>query len=317
MLFSTQSWGQQYPNVSQYTLNKFVLNPSAAGVDGYTTVSLLARKQWAGIPGSPFTYALTLDSRILGDSYILDKLPIRKNAKKRTRSGNTAYGLNLYGDNNGPLYRTGINATYAYHLNLGQQQVSFGLSLLMMQFTIDGDEILLDDSENGGFDPLLTGGKQSMLIADANFGLFLTSRDYYIGYSTVQLLNSSAQFGVRGTGEYKLNRQHNIMGGYRFYVNNHIDIDPSFLLKMPETLQPQFDIGAKCIIDKVYWGGINYRTNSTIAVFAGYNYDKYYFGYAFEYDFNSIAAQSFATHEIMLIAMFGDAARRFKWLNSY
>lgn len=56
---------QQLPVYSQYTFNKFLLNPATAGIDGNTTISLLAREQWVGFKGTPKTHAITMDSRLL------------------------------------------------------------------------------------------------------------------------------------------------------------------------------------------------------------------------------------------------------------
>ena len=312
---------QQFPYFTHYTFNKFVSNPAAAGIDGYTTINVLAREQWVGIGGTPKTHAILFDSRILGDSYILQKLPIRKNEKPRTRSGNTAWGAYLIHDANGPISKTYMNGTYAYHLDLGERQLSFGLSLLMFQNRIDGSQLVTStynqSTGQGDFDPLLSDGKTSYWIMDANFGVYMAARDYYAGYSTVQLFNSSVRFGVDGSGKLQLKRQHNFIGGYRFFVSNRIDAEPSALLKIQEKGGAQLDLTGKFIFDKRYWGGLNLRTGTALAIFGGLNWDKYYFGYAFEYNFNSIGRYSLATHELTVIARFGDAARRYKWLNSY
>jgi type IX secretion system PorP/SprF family membrane protein len=305
---------QQFPSFTQYMLNKFITNPASAGVDGYTTVNFLSNMQWVGTGGTPKTFLFSIDSRILGDSYILQKLPVRKNEKPRTRSGNTAWGAYVINDANGPISKTYINGTYAYHLDLGERQISFGLSAMMFQNRIDGDQLITDD---GVVDPLFEEGKQSTWLMDANFGIYYTTRDYYIGYSTIQLFNSGAQFGNDNSGEYKLNRQHNLSGGYRFGINNRIEVEPAFLLKIPETYGAQFDLSTRIIIDKRYWTGLNFKTGSALAIFGGLNYDKYYFGYAFEYYNNSFAQNTLGSHEITIIARFGDAARRYKWLNTY
>ena len=305
---------QQYPSFTHYNFNKFVNNPAAAGVDGYTTVGLLAREQWVGIGGTPKTHGVIFDSRILGDSYILKKIPIRKRSNSKTRSGNTAWGAYIINDANGPISRTWINGTYAYHINLGEQQLSFGLSMLAFQNRLDADQLTTYDNID---DPLIGAGKQSFWILDANFGAFLSARDYYAGYSIVQLFNSSAMFGVDEDGVYKLNRQHMFTGGYKFYLTNRIDLEPSAMLKIPETLHAQLDLTAKVTFDKKYWAGLNFKTGSAMAIFGGLNYDRYYFGYAFEYNFNSMGKNSLATHELIIMARFGDSARRYKWLNSY
>ena len=42
---------QQVPMYSQYIMNGFLVNPSFAGRDGYTTVNLTVREQWVGMAG--------------------------------------------------------------------------------------------------------------------------------------------------------------------------------------------------------------------------------------------------------------------------
>ena len=56
--FLVDGWSQQVPLYSQYMLNGFLLNPAAAGSEGYTAVNLTAREQWIGLQNGPGTYAL-------------------------------------------------------------------------------------------------------------------------------------------------------------------------------------------------------------------------------------------------------------------
>lgn len=306
--------GQQYSNISQFTMNKFISNPAAAGMDGFTTINLIAREQWVGVQGTPRTHALSIDSRILGNSYILNKLSIRKKKPKKTRSGNTAWGAYFFSDLNGPIDRTGVNGSYAYHIDLGDAQLSFGLSLVLYQLRIQGDQFVLPDDVP---DALITGSNQSIWVTDANFGAYYTAKDYYVGYSTISILNSSAQFGEKGQGEYKVQRQHNLMGGYRYYASNRINIEPAALIKVPEGTKPQLDFTVKATYDETYWAGLGVRTGSALLFFAGINYDRYYFGYSFDYNFNSFMNNTYGSHEFMILVRMGDSARRYKWLNSY
>jgi len=46
-------FAQQVPMYSQYIMNGFLINPSFAGRDGYTTVNLTVREQWVGMAGRP------------------------------------------------------------------------------------------------------------------------------------------------------------------------------------------------------------------------------------------------------------------------
>jgi type IX secretion system PorP/SprF family membrane protein len=306
---------QQMPTYTQFTMNKFIINPAATGVDGFTTLSLVAREDMVGFKGTPRTHTFTVDSRILGNSYILKKLSIRRKGPQKTRSGNTSWGAYFFSDLNGPIDQIGINGSYGYHIKLGQSQLSFGLSLLFFQLKIHGEEFV--PSQENIPDPILTGGKQTIWITDANFGAFYTSRDYYVGYSTIHVFNSVAQFGDKGQGKYRLGRQHTLMGGYKFDLGSDVILEPSALLKVPEVGITQFDLNVKCSFLRDYWAGISYRTKSTMGIFGGVKFDRYYIGYSFDYKIGDKLPNTYGSHEIIISARFGDSARRFKWLNSY
>lgn len=308
-------FSQQTPTYTQFTLNKFVLNPAATGVDGFTTISLVAREDWVGFRGTPKTHTFTIDSRILGDSYIFKKLAVRRNEPQKTRSGNTSWGAYFFSDLNGPIDQTGINGSYGYHIDLGESQLSFGLSLLFFQLRIQGEDFIRADEDLPN--PLLPEGKQSIWITDANFGVFYTTQNYYAGYSTIHIFNSAAQFGDKGEGKYRLNRQHNILGGYRFNIDTKLQIEPSVLLKIPEVGITQLDLNVKCSFLTKYWAGLSYRTKATTSIFGGMNYDRYYFGYSFDYKMGDRLPNTYGSHEFIVSARFGDSARRYKWLNSY
>lgn len=305
--------GQQTPIYTQYDLNKFLYNPAAAGSGGYTSISLIAREQWVGFKNTPKTHALAIDSRILGNSYILKKLSIRKKETEKTRSGKTGWGAYFYSDLNGPIDRTVVNGTYSYHIDLGSSQLSFGLSMVFSQLRIQENQFILSDNLP---DDALTGSTQSVWVTDANFGIFYTSKDYFGGYSTMQILNSGAQFGNNGDGKYRVERVHNLMGGYKYLINNKIELSPTVLIKKPKSNTAQLDVSVKCTYDNMYWGGLTYRTGNAMAIFGGINIENYYFGYAFDYNFGAIHTSNFGTHEFIAIMRLGNA-RRYKWLNTY
>ena len=72
------AFAQQVPMYSQYIMNGFLINPSFAGRDGYTTVNLTVREQWVGLAGAPSTYAASFQTRILKNSFISKSTAVRK-----------------------------------------------------------------------------------------------------------------------------------------------------------------------------------------------------------------------------------------------
>lgn len=314
-IFSVERvYGQQYPSYTQYALNKFIFNPAAAGMDGYTAINIIAREQWVGFEGTPKTHAFTLDSRILGNSYILKKLNVRKNKPVKTHSGNMAWGMYFYSDLNGPIDKISASGTYAYHIDMGSAQLSLGLAFMFSQLKIQEEELIFPDDIE---DPLLTGGKQAIWITDANFGAYYVSKKFYAGYSTLQLMNSSIQFGEKGAGEYKLTRHHAVIFGYKYYAANRILVEPSFMLKTLGNFRVQGDFTAKATYDERYWAGLNLRTGSSLSAFIGMVIDRYCIGYAFDYNFGVVMKNTFGSHEFIVTIKIGDAARRYRWLNAY
>ncbi len=76
------SEAQQVPMYSQYIMNGFLINPSFAGRDGYTSVNLTVREQWTGMAQAPSTYALSFQTRILKNSYISKSTSVKKKLVK-------------------------------------------------------------------------------------------------------------------------------------------------------------------------------------------------------------------------------------------
>jgi type IX secretion system PorP/SprF family membrane protein len=305
---------QQLPVYSQYTFNKFLLNPAAAGSDGYTTISLVAREQWVGVKGTPKTHSVTIDSRLLRNSFIAKNVSVRKKKRLSSRSGRVGWAAHVFNDHFGELDRTGVEGTYAYHLAIDKGQLSFGLSGVFYQFKLNKDKVVLSDDIP---DPLLDGTKGTLYIPDANFGAYYTSATVYGGISVMQIFQSSIQFGDNNGSEYRLKRNYNLMAGYYYNINDVFAIEPSFLVKIPTSSKAQLDINARVYYKNNYWAGLSYRTGNAMIFFLGAKFDRYYVGYAFDYNFNSLMKSTYGSHEFMAAIKFGDTARRYRWLNTY
>jgi type IX secretion system PorP/SprF family membrane protein len=311
--FLLEASSQQVPLYSQYMLNGFLLNPAVAGSEGYTAVNLTAREQWIGMTHAPGTYALSFQTRILKKSYISRGSSVRRRKANSSRSGKVGVGGYLFSDRNGAVERTGLKATYAYHINFNHSQLSFGLSAVAYQFSLNEDLIKLADPG----DELWLGAHKSVLIPDADFGVYYTARNYWGGFSVDQLFESILKIGDSGYDRYKMERNYYLIGGYDFEVNRDLIFSPSTLLKYAENGKFQADVSGKFYFQQTYWAGLTYRTGQAIIVLAGVSIDKFVFGYAFDIGLNSIMKHSFGTHEFTFIAKFGDNARRYKWLNRF
>jgi len=305
---------QQAPQYSQYMLNGFLLNPATAGSEGYTAINLTAREQWVGFLDGPSTYALSFQTRLLQESHISRKNAVRRKSRSGFRGGNVGLGGYIFNHTNGAVNRTGLKVAYAYHLELSEARLSFGLSLMGFQYRIDEDRIELENPD----DQLWLGIRQSVFIPDADFGMYYSSERIWGGFSIGQLLESALKFGDAGYDRLVMERTYNLMGGYDFQTSNQdIILSPSAHIKVAGNGKAQADITGRVIYDQSYFGGITYRTGHAIIIMAGITVDRLAFGYAFDIGLNSIMKHSYGTHEFTFIAKLGDHTRRLRWLTRY
>src|SRR5512133_3911260 len=112
-LVSGSVFAQQMQMYSQYIMNGFLINPSFAGRDGYTSINLTVREQWVGMSGAPGTFAASFQTRILRNSYISKSTSVKKKLIKPTRGGKVGVGGYVFNDENGAMRRTGFQAAYS------------------------------------------------------------------------------------------------------------------------------------------------------------------------------------------------------------
>ncbi len=312
VFFVQLSEAQQVPLYSQYTMNGFLLNPAVAGSEGYTAVNITAREQWLGLKNAPKTHALSGQTRILKNSYISKKSSIRRHSPLGSRSGKVGLGAYVFNDKNGPIDRTGIQLSYAYHIRMRTSQLSFGISAVAYQFSVDQDKLRFEYE-----DEFWDNAQKSIFIPDANIGVYYTDPKIFAGFSMSQLFQSALKLGEKGYAEYKMKRYYHLIGGYDIPVNDYFSIEPSILIKTTGSFVWQADFNTKFIFNDEYWAGLSYRTGGALIFMGGVRVDKFFFGYAFDYTLSSIMKHSYGSHEFMVAIKFGDNARRYRWLNRY
>ena len=316
---SGASIAQQVPMYSQYIMNGFLINPSFAGRDGYTTVNLTVREQWVGLAGAPSTYAASFQTRILKDSYISNATAVRKKLIKPTKGGKVGIGGYIFNDNNGIMHRTGFQAAYSYHISMGEtdgysNDLAFGLAFTAYQFYINTDGLLYNQD-----DPLMLGYDRSVIIPDFNFGSSYTTSRYYVGFAMTNILRGSLLFA--DTSSYKTTQLGNffLTGGIKFPLTPDWTLEPSAFIKSSDMVFKSFqvDLTTRIFYKDDYWAGLSVRTNDAIIAMLGLKYSRFYFAYAFDFTLTQLRQQSFGTHELSVAVKFGESARRYKWITPF
>jgi len=279
---------QQLPQYSQYMLNNFAMNPAIAGTRPFFQACSDNRYQWVGIPDAPRTYMLTIDGPIT-DKHI-------------------GIGTYLYTDITGPTRRTGFSAAYSYHMKLANDvNVSLGLSTGILQFAIDGSQIVLDQPG----DQALTNQLESVIVPDFGAGLYVYGEHYYFGAAAPQLIQSEVKLTTIASAQDELATHLYVTGGYDFTLGEKFMLDPCIVVKYVYPATPQLDISARLLFLKKMWLGLGYRTGDAAYAMVGYTYqDNLTFGYSYDYSVTTIQTYSYGTNEIFIGIKFNRSAAK-------
>lgn len=303
---------QQVPSFSQYMFNKFIINPGVAGSEGYTAYSLTSKVQWLGFKDAPITNALSYQTRFVKNRY---ELRLSRNRRKwvAPEYGNIGVGFHLYNDNRGLLNQTSLQFTYAYHVKLFlKQQLSFGLTSSITQFKVNTDKMIPYQP-----DGYLNTTRLSAYIPDFNFGIYYTSQYTFLGVSVTQLIQSNSYLGGYAENKFKLDRNYNIIGGYRAQMSSAVSVEPSFQFKTTESMFFQVDAGARVYYRGQIWGGLAFRTGSAVIMTLGAKYNNLYFGYAYDFSLNSLQNYSYGSHELVISLKYAKYVRKYKWIERF
>ena len=274
---------QQLPQLSQFMLNDFAVNPAIAGMNDYYQIKTSVRNQWVGIEDAPKTTLLS----IYGKS-----------------SDHVGLGGSVFNDQVGPTSRAGASLTYAYHLNFTDEvKMSMALSGGFTQFKIDkvGWNTFHTD------DPLMDGAEAVNLVPDATFGLNIYEEDkWYLGIAVPQLLNSKLTLidedfvnNISIDMDGSLSRHIYVMGMYNLEIDHYWDLQPSVLFKTVSN-QNQIDMGLKTIYSDKFWMGMDYRTNGDIVALLGFMIqEKFMIGYSYDVANSDMNIATTGSHEFM------------------
>ncbi len=275
-------FAQQLNISSLYNLNRYELNPAVAGSSEGLPLAFSFRKAWTGLEGSPTTQLLS------GHMQVVDRMGV---------------GMRVFNSSQGPLRRSGMEATYAYHLPVddGNSIVSFGLSGMFYQYYLDKQSLNFEQSD----DPVVYGDTRK-IVPDAAFGVYYYANNYYAGLSVYQLFQGRISFDADNIAENQNIRHYFMNMGYRFDINEDFTLEPSALVKILETGVFQSDITAYATYQDMVSLGLSYRSGNAMVIQLGYRNDYLQVGYAYDITFSDIKTVSSGSHEIMLIYRFNN-----------
>ncbi len=272
---------QQRVQFTQYMFNGLVINPAYAGAEEALSLTLIQRKQWSKIEGSPSTQSFSGHSLFkkkqlgLGGMLINDKIGVHRNV--------TAL------------------ASMAYHLKVGElSYLSMGLQAGVHSRKSNYGSL----AGNTNVDPKLYDASVSYTAFDMGMGLYFRSPRLHVGISAPELLPES--FSLNDTTSVRLsNVNFFIFSKYRVTVSDNLDVEPSILLKYLKGIPLSYDINFNLIYRKVLTLGLSYRKSESIDfMLKGQITPQLQFGYSYDYAIGEVSRLSNGSHELMLNYVF-------------
>jgi type IX secretion system PorP/SprF family membrane protein len=324
VLFGLMLQAQQRPQYTQYILNNYILNPALSGIENYTDVKISGRDQWVGLSGAPRTVYLSIQGPLNKSDYRTSATSFEiPGENPRGRAYWESYtaaephhgvGLVVVNDRTGSFNRFSAAATYAYHVGLSPTtNLSGGFSVGITRVGIDKSK---QDFGNGDPSDPATGsaisGELYKIRPDIGAGLWLYSRDYFIGLSAQQIVPQKLQFvdDAAIIEKGKLIPHVFLTAGYRYLLTDDINAIPSIMIKYIHGSSQrdfQFETNLKLQYQDLFWIGGSYRYQFGYAAMLGLNVgNTFNIGYAYDFTQTPLRTVSNGTHEIMIGFILGN-----------
>lgn len=303
---------QQRPHYSQYYQNMSVLNPAVTGLYTGMDFRMGLRSQWQGLENAPKTGYVTFSTPVSfgGDmaNYRASDLGVTEPQTKddvfdyTSAMSHHGMGILLLDDKTGPLNRVTANFTYAYHLAVGDvANLSIGVGIGVNRLGLNEQSLVFEETD----DPVVgTSAEINKYTPDLNAGLYFYTSTFYFGASMQQIIPNKMTFD----GNYSTGKEvahYFITSGFKFWVNNDVNITPSVMVKFVNPLPKAFDLNLKIGYRDNFWIGGGYRKNDAFFGSLGFNIAKMVgVGYTYDYTTSALSTVSSGSHELTLRVLF-------------
>ncbi|WP_333876572.1 PorP/SprF family type IX secretion system membrane protein [Flavobacterium sp.] len=274
---------QQDPQFTHYMYNMSVVNPAYATENtDIITMGGMYRAQWVGIKGAPTT-----------QSFFVHK-PLSKKVEM---------GISVVHDEIGDVVKeSNIFADFAYVLSLSEKtRLSFG---------VKGGVTLFSTNFNGFqyTDPLPDPAFQnniSQTFPNIGAGTYLFGDNYYLGFSTPNLLTTKHLENVNGITTTGVEAIHYFFtGGYVFTFNgnDNFKLKPAFMAKGVSGAPVSLDFTTNVLINNKFEAGVGYRMDDSVSGLASfYVTPTLRIGYSYDYTLSNLSQFNSGSHEVFVL----------------
>ena len=290
LLGSVTAKAQQLPLISNYLNTAYLFNPAFSGIDGKTEITVLNRRQWTDVQGSPETQFMSFNGN-----------------QNDLKFGYSGYAFNDVTD---IVSRSGFYGSYAWHVKFSDENsLSLGMGAGYVNNTINIAGIRVQDE----LDPVLY-SQLNRGTFDLNFGFNLKFGDFNIGAAVPNLLAPAIDFSdnyIISPFQYQYMRH--------FVVNTQYDVQmqkglmtlsPYLTIRANQFTVPQIDAGLMFNHNEYFFVGAAYRSSYAVTGNAGVHLtENITIGYAYDFSLNTYGFALGNSHEFMLRYSFGESKK--------
>lgn len=272
---------------SQYMFNLPAFNAAAMAENGMVNVAGQHRIQWVGMPGAPQT------------TYFNINTPFVK-GEKITH----ATGVKFLNDGIGAFNNTSAHLQYALKRKVGKGTVSLGLDagFVSASFIADSIKNVEINSEFHDFlgDTAIPTADETGMSFDMGASLFYSAPKYYLGLSYVHLNAPTIRLNEDKT-EFKVRSVLYFTGAYDWHFKESKWKLRNTTLAKSDFISWQAEVASRLEYDSRFWGGLAYRFQDAVSVFAGIDVmDGVRIGYAYDLPAGRMIRASSGSHEVFI-----------------
>jgi type IX secretion system PorP/SprF family membrane protein len=271
------TWGQHDGLGLSFLNQAIAYNPAITGNQEVLSANLNFRNDWLGDEKHPRTLSLATHT------------PLKKQ--------NWAIGTMIYNDRIGLVSQNSWYGFGSYKVATGMGQLSFGVKtgVNSTSFNPKNEEYLLNDAN----DPIFEQAARNIYTASLGLGIYLQANTYYIGMSIPELNRRSDENSA--TMSNTMYWQKNILAGYRFYLNEKLELTLNSSIKKLGKGRALYELVPVLKINRTLETGILIRSTSAYGILCNYQIStRIKLGYTFDMFSRKITNRNAGNHELML-----------------
>ena len=314
IITSSYSFSQQMPQYSQYLRNQFMVNPAAAGVYGFTDVTISGRLQWQGFTNAPMSSYASVCAPISKAQKVKYNPSLRMSTgpvvspEVETGKLKHAIGGQLATDEYGAFRKVSFSGTYAIHLPLdraGKYNLSFGAKIGMTNNAfIQERAVVLNPTTDATYTGYVA-NQSNQNIMNIGSGLYLYSSKLFLGISADQLTRDMVSFGT-SSSNFDSRIHTYITAGFKVIDKPTFTLTPALLVKYMSPAPPCIEGSIQAVFNNRFWAAVSYRNTDAIVGALGLTIsNKFKFGYSYDYSVSKLKNYANGSHELVLGIMLG------------